>query len=277
MSLYHWLKNATKLPRKRSWHRMKISLRYRLQRSPKEPVFILSTRRTGSNLLLDLLNSMPEASFAGEILNHRMAYGLRKNHVSKSAVLRHVRHSINACPKKICGAKLIKTHLENHRLSPEDLLEIYPHARFIILYRRSLIEQFVSLKIAQRTDIWQWRKDFIPPKNISISIAELAGYCLDIKTFYGKLLEECPPQSLLLEYERLAENPQEVFEDRVFSFLGVPSSTVKTSHVKQNTRPLHEIIRNYDEIAPWINHPVTTQEYLPAPATDHDFPISSWR
>ncbi len=51
-------KNKFKLLRKRSFHRLKIFFEYKLARVQKEPIFIITTRRTGSNLLVDYLNSM---------------------------------------------------------------------------------------------------------------------------------------------------------------------------------------------------------------------------
>src|SRR5207244_4288556 len=105
----------------------------------------IATRRSGSNLLLGCLNSIPGVSFASEILNTSMFYGIRGRWITKKTVLRHIAYSINDCKHRICGAKLLKIQLDAHGLHLEDLKKHFPNARFIILYRRSLLEQFVSL------------------------------------------------------------------------------------------------------------------------------------
>ena len=150
--VYVSLKNRTKLVRKRSVHHARIFFTYHLKKEAKEPVFVLAARRTGSNLLLSYLNSVPGVSFALEILNESTYYGIRSQFVSKNAVLRHVAYSLNACENKVCGTKILKTQLETHRIGMDDLTRCFPNARFIILYRKSLVDQFVSLKIAEKAE-----------------------------------------------------------------------------------------------------------------------------
>ena len=64
-----------------------------------------------------------------------------------------------------------------------------------------------------------------------------------------------------LNYEDLVEDAQEVFNDLVFPFLGRPPVRVQSRLVKQNTRPLHDVVENYDELLPFVDHPLTRQEY----------------
>ena len=257
------LKNRTKLIRKRAMYRFKIFFRYYLKRQEKDPVFIITTRRTGSNLLLGYLNSIPRVSFAPEILNKSMSYGIRSKFISKKAVLRHIRHSINASKEKTCGTKFVKLHLESHKITLENLKEYFPNARFIILYRRSLMDQFVSLRIAETTNTWHWTSQFCPPSSLRVQIPELLEFCKKIKIFYRDIfrrawLKEC---SIALSYEELVQSPQETFERVVFPFLKLPPVPVASSTKKQNTKQLREIIQNYADIVPWIQHPLTWQDY----------------
>ena len=262
MPIFRWLKKNTKLPRKRFLHRAHIFWKYHRHRSEKEPAFILTTRRTGSNLLLDYLNSVPGVSFAPEILNESMYYGLPSRGVPKKAALRHIRHSVNASPQRVCGAKFVAVHLRKHMITPEDLLELYPQARFIVLYRRSLLEQWVSLKIAEKTDVWQWTKNFKPPLHIRVEPEEFKEYCRSAKAFYASLLRyRFYGRWTVLSYEDLVEDPQGVFNDSLFPFLGCARARVHSRMVKQNTRALRAVIENYEEIAPWAHHPLARQEY----------------
>ena len=266
---YTFLKNRTKLVRKRSAHRFKIFLKYHLKKESKEPVFIITTRRTGSNLLLDYLNSIPNVFFAGEVLNRDMAYGLRGRLITKRSVLRHIAHSINNCEHKICGAKFVKVHLDIHNIGIADLKKLFPNARFIVLYRQSLLEQFVSLKIAEITDTWHWKESFALPPSIHVSVPEFKEFCKQIKRFYGEvfesdLLNNC---STVISYEELQTDPQKVSNETIFPFLGLRPCAVSTNLKKQNTKPLSEIVENYEEVAGFIedqryqkNYPIKKKE-----------------
>ncbi len=261
--VHAFLKNRTKLIRKRSAYRFKIFLKYHLNRKEKESVFIIATRRTGSNLLLDYLNSIPNVSFAPEILNKSMAYGIRRRLISKKAVLRHIDYSINNCKYKTCGTKLIMAHLEYHQITLEDLKHRFPKARFIILYRRSILDQFISLKIAEATDTWHWTDQFCLPSSIRVRVPTLLDYCRKIKGFYETLFshEWLKERSIVLSYEALVESPQEIFKQTVFPFLGLSDSRIAAAAKKQNTKALHEIVQNHKELVRWIKDPLTTQDY----------------
>ncbi len=269
---YVYLKNRTKLIRKRSVHRLKIFSEYLFKKEEKYPVFIITTRRTGSNLLLEYLNSIPNVSFTPEILNKSMSYGIRDKFISKQAVLRHIAYSINACPHKICGTKLVKVHLEHHDISLEDLKEHFPKARFIILYRRSLLDQFVSLKIAEATDTWQWTNQFRLPSSVAVQIPELLEYCKMIKNFYEDIFKRdwLLRFSITMSYEDLVTSPQDTFHRALFPFLELPPSPITSTMKKQNTKKLHEIVENYAEVLPWMRHPLVFQEYSLS-AAQNDF------
>ena len=224
---------------------------------------MIATRRTGSNLLLGYLNSIPNTSFAQEILNKHMSYGVRDRWVSKAAVLRHIAYSINHCEHRICGAKLLRFQLEAHRITLQDLKTFFPRARFIILYRRSILGQFVSLKTAELTGQWLWTEDYKLPSSIHIETRAFEEYCGIIKAFYGNVFEHdwirhC---SVTLSYEDLAADPQKVFDETLFPFLNLPSSKVSCRLRKQNTKEPREIIANYHEIEPLVEYEWTRQAY----------------
>ena len=255
MGLYRLLKNKSKLVRKRARHRLSIFWKYYRHRAQKEPIFILTTRRTGSNLLLEYLNSVPGVSFAPEILNQSMFYGVRGRFITKRAVLRHIRHSVNACAQSLCGAKLIRIHLEKHRITPEDLRRLYPNARFIILYRRSLLEQFVSLRMAEASDRWQSTQMFEKPTQVKVDVLELKEFCRNTRQFYEGLWQRqwLKERAVYLSYEELALDAQSTFNERIFPFLGLAPSKVVSHLRKQNTQQLNKAVLNYQDIEPLVN------------------------
>ena len=203
--------------------------------------------------MLGYLNSIPDVEFLPEILNQSMFYGLRLRLISKKTVLRHIAHSLNACRHKICGTKLLAYHLNDHRLSLENLKENFPNVRFIFLYRKSILEQFVSLKIAETTNVWQRTNGDSAGEAVSpfyLETEELRAYCHFIKSFFETLfakewLKSC---SVVLSYEELVEDAQRVFDEKIFPFLGIGSSVVSSRYLKQNTRPIRETVKNLEEI-----------------------------
>ena len=262
-ALFTAWKRRLKLVRKRTWHQAKLRFHYAVRRRPREPVFIVTTRRTGSNLFLEYLNSAPNLSFLPEILNSDMFYGVRGRWIGKRRVLRHIAHSINGCRERVCGAKLCKVHMELHRVDLEDLKRLYPNARFIILYRKSLLEQFVSLKIAEQTGSWQWHRDFRLPQSIELDEAEFRAYSRMIKGFYENIFNKVwvAERSVIVRYEELVQCPQLVFDEVIFPFLGVARAPVRATLKKQNTLQSEALVRNLGTLKRSLGDEAISHDY----------------
>lgn len=257
------LKNSTKLFRKRLWHRLRIGLNYFFNREDRQAVFIIATRRSGSNLLTGYLNSIPGVTIGPEILNSSMYYGLRERFISKRAVLRHIRHSLNAYRKRICGAKLLAVQMEHYGITMEDLKRHFPNARFIVLYRKSLLDQFISLKIAERTDCWQQLYGETVPEplsSIAVNTEEFKAFAEFVPKFYAGIFanEWMKERSVCVSYEELKDDAQRVFQEKIFGFLGTTRPILLSRYIKQNRRPVSEVVRNFDEI---VDFKETLQEY----------------
>ena len=249
--------------RKRSAHRAKIFLKYCFSKKMDNPIFLITTRRSGSNFLLGLLNSVPGVSFASEVLHPDMFYGIRRSLITRNSVLRHIAHSVNACKGRVRGAKLLFIHMRDHRLGLEDLQKRFPRARFILLYRRSMLEQYLSLKIAEATGLWQVTGDTSSSSvSLRIDAEELKRFCLKTKVGYEKLLQNAwlAKQPLILDYETLSADPQGVFDKIVFPWLGLPSSPV-SSPSRKRKEDRSQFILNYEEIMRLSGAPWTLQDY----------------
>ncbi len=218
---------------------------------------MLATRRSGSNLLLDCLNSVPGVSFGSEVLHDRMYYGVRRRWISKRAVLRHIAYSLNDCKERICGCKIIMLRMQWHRLTVSDLVEAFPNARFIILYRKSLIDQFVSLRIAEVTGEWVGNGKAQSPPRVHVDLESLKVWAQSVRDFYAELLRSpgIRGRSVVISYEELTADLQKTFDQALFPFLQLPPSPVATQLKKQNTRPLSETVENYGEIEPLLTDP----------------------
>lgn len=251
--MLHMAKDETKLFRKRAWHRARIFLKYHLTRKEKEPVFVIGKRRTGSSLLLSYLNSVPGLSFLfPEPLNSQMYYGLPKKNISKRSVLNHLTYTLNDHPTKACGFKLLFARLKERALTLDDIRTRFPAAKFLILYRRSLLAQFVSFKIAEKTDHWIWTRDFRLPDSLRLDAEEFKNFCALTREYYDQLfqfpwLRTC---ARAIAYEDLAADPQGTFDAKIFPFLRLRSFPVSTVMVKQNSKSPEELVENYEELRP---------------------------
>ena len=233
--------------------RYRFWLRYRYlvgRHRPDSLVFILAEGRSGSNLLASYFGGLPDVSMTEEILNRRNPIGLRSSWISKSAALRHIRYSM-AMPGRLAVSKLAVHHLNWHNITPEDLCNEFPQARFVVLYRRDLLAQYVSWRLLYLTGQERFREG-VPTSTETVDVdpQQFREFCIRMVEKYSKisrspLLRE---RGCLLSYEELVDDPQTLFDNRIFPLLGLPSSSVVTQMKKQSSKPISEKVSNYEEI-----------------------------
>lgn len=250
----------------RSAYRLMLVLEFQRRQRQRLPHFIICTLRSGSNLLLSYLNSVPGLSFAGEVLHPHQVQGLPRHGVSKGAVIRHLRYSLNHCRSERCGVKLPADHLEWHGLDVRELREHFPSSRMIILYRRSLADQYLSLQVARLTRRWMRRNRarLAPPTGrIRIDREDFVRYCSRVRDFYSEMMavDGISSYAVVLSYEELVANAQEVFDRKLFSFLGLAPVEVTTNLVKSNRQHPSQMVENYEAVRDLWEEPEFVQEY----------------
>ena len=258
-------RNVATVEIQRLRHKLKLLRRYWLARHREYlPLFVLATYRSGSNLLLDFLRSLPEVQCYSEVLSPRLPIGLRRIDLTPKLALRHLRYSLQSLKAPIRGCKLMLDQLAACRLSSSDLLTAFPTARFIILYRESLAEQLLSARCARETGQWLVRRGQ-SAQHVQVAVAplELQWFCDETRVLYDGLLadQRLSRASLIMSYEELIADPAAAFANRICPLLGLPPREPRTSMVKQNPRPLAERILNYAEIAPLLESPRCRQSY----------------
>lgn len=230
---------------------LRVRTRGFVHSEPEVPFLIIGEARTGTNFLADLLRSHPEISVAGEILNPYNPEGIRTRFRTRTGVIRHIKYSLRALKGKCRGAQTHIYHFQLHGLPMETLVRTIPTLRFILIYRQSLAEQFVSWKLATLSGRWVGTSDSAVHKNtISLDVHEFRRWCDAVRQRYAEL-SRCRSiweRSVLLTYEELCSSPQQVMSQKVFPFLEVKPVLVKTRLRKQNPRPLKQCIENYAEI-----------------------------
>lgn len=215
-------------------------------------VFVISTARSGSNVLIQALDSYDEIVSMGEPLHAGLVSGLPQcfkgvrlfSHYIKSvaSVLR---------PKKWIAMKLDIDQLKPGKITVSQLAREFPDSKFIILYRQNLAEQYVSHQIALKTDAWTHDH----PNNDSLATVriepdELATFCNWRRRQYSEVVKTSflPGQHLLLSYEDFSNDLSRGMTDRIDSFLGLSSNHFRVSLEKQSHLSPREKIENYEQL-----------------------------
>lgn len=239
------------MPVHRLRNRIRIALRSHRGPTPEKQVLILATARSGSNLLVSYLNHHSDVSLASEVLNPNLHIGLRKRFVTRRAVLRHIVRSVRSRGRLVSGAKFHLNQLNERRMTVEDLHGLFPSARVIVLYRRSLAHQYVSTQVARSIGRWlDTTGSAVFEGTVHVDPQELLGFYHWIREQYREVVANgwLRERGVLVAYEDMAADPQTLFGDRLFPFLGLPSSEVRTNMVKQVPHPLSKVVANYDDV-----------------------------
>jgi LPS sulfotransferase NodH len=229
-----------------------------------QPLFVIATWRSGSNLLLSYLQQQPTLAMLSEVLCSRLTIGLSHDRSSPYQAIQHIRFCLQGERAPIRGCKLMLHQLSNCDLSLDDLNREFPTAKYIVLYRQALAEQFVSHRIAEATEQYLLHKGETPREaEIHVDPQELRAYCDDIRRRYRNVVE-CQwleGKATLLSYEELVADPDHWLKQHFCPMLNVPFGGSQTKLVKQSKRPLAEQIINYHEVAALVNSPLCRQQH----------------
>jgi LPS sulfotransferase NodH len=225
---------------------------------------IVGIARTGSTMLISQLNNHSQALAFGEIFRSPdsigwdvppfQSYQDRKLlTVYKSDPIAFLeRHVFRKWPSnyKAIGFKLFYYHA---RTSPQsavwDYLAQQPEMRILHIKRRNVLSQYVSLQLAHKTDIWSSTRPVTQdPQCIQLDVAECQNHFAWVRSlekecenFFKKHKVRC------VYYEDLArDSPHEI--EAVQKFLGLRYEVVSAHTVRQQTRPLSQVISNYAEL-----------------------------
>jgi len=234
-------------------------------------VIILSTHRSGSTWLLDMLRQHSRIQMYGEIfldrpvkqnpLNPDLLPPIRFYEFNNGAI--SLSKSLNICsylnkvdkwatPGNYVGYKVMYNHLKVHKfLLP---LIIYKRYRVIHLVRENLFDTVISHYFLQNTGVSNIFKGkehegqkaiYIPPQDL---LKRLDKQKKEID-FYRKKLKSLPMASIEVDYESLRADTKASME-KIMYFLGlnVEDSFENTRYTKLNQKQHHERLENYQEI-----------------------------
>lgn len=223
-----------------------VILDHKYNYEKKKPCFIICSARSGSNLLTRAIAHNKDIFDYGEIFLDIMAmrppFGKEKEFI----------HCLIHGSKSICP--LFRVHL--HYLNQRGLLPSFctenASQKHILLFRRDLLAQFISLKIADKTKEFfiEEKKEEETHEPIKIDYKEYVQYVYQMNNFYSQITSSFNKmyEYLIVEYEELAENPTQLIEDSVLPFLELNNATVEIKTYKQNTNKLQDIVINFTEL-----------------------------
>jgi LPS sulfotransferase NodH len=178
--------------------------------------------------------------------------------------MQHIGYSLNALGGPRRGCKLFFNHLKHYRLSLDELAGAFPGCKFVILYRQSLAEQFVSLLVAKGTKQWMVRQGQASAlAQVHVVVDEFKSYCDQMRLSYGEILALpwLASRAALLSYEELSFDPKACLARHICPLLAVSPAEMAPRIRKQNTLPLAERVVNYNEVAELLASPIARQRY----------------
>jgi LPS sulfotransferase NodH len=210
--------------------------------------FIVLTRsRTGSNLLLSLLNSHPNI-YAEEEIFSKLGGRNHKDVLEKA-------FAKQPYFVKAKGFKIFYLHpFDDKSNDIWNALESLDELHVIHLKRRNILRTLISRKIAGIEDVWLVKssdQNLSADKNkitVSFTVDELNK---DFRQTRG--WEQagdnrfCNHPIIEVYYEDLVDHRESTYR-RVTDFLGVRLIKPETDLRKQNLRSMREIVTNYDEL-----------------------------
>jgi LPS sulfotransferase NodH len=225
---------------------------------------IVGIARTGSTLLLSLLNAHRQVLAFGEVfrgdgrigwditpfLSYQSPRLLRQSDEAPADFLD--REVFRRWPREV-GAVGFKLFYYHARSGPKaavwDMIRDDPEIAIIHIKRENILAQYLSLTLAHRTNVWSSSGPpadgpgpiRLDPQACIQHFRQVRHYENECDTFFaGREVEQ-------VSYEELVADKAAVM-DRIWARLGVPALPVRERTARQQTLPLTEAIANSAEL-----------------------------
>lgn len=201
--------------------------------------------------MIDYLNAQRDCQFWGELLNPRSNIGLPAS-ANVGTCIDHVTKMLNRIESGPRGFKLLLSHLRFRKISFSQLVQGMPGSKFLFLFRRDLLATYVSMKRGIATGHWMGTEDIAVP----FQPTEFLKFATTIKWQYQRLFESpgIRNRSLVVSYEDLRQNPEELFETQVCPFLGVNYTPLEKKPLIKG-KDLLRTLSNPADAKRWLSSP----------------------
>jgi LPS sulfotransferase NodH len=237
-----------------------------IQETGLQRYVVLSSARSGSNMLKSLLDAHPQVECLGEIFNPVYGPGYKK-WVQKS----RVRHILNKYARNYCVESYLDSLFTKNpqRNSPRALgfkvmypgqfnrCSLFPYYwqehefKIVRLTRRNLLRRYLSGRIACLENVWSAPEHRGKQVTIKLDIDDLIRSIHRMETInmsIDALANEF--QNVMVDYEQLVADRTPAMR-RIFEFIGVSATEaehIKSGTARQNPDKLIDLIQNYDEV-----------------------------
>jgi len=244
----------------------RLSLRARslLGRCNYQRFVVVGVARTGSTLLLNLLNAHPTVIAFGELFRGDGAIGwdippfvtqqsLRLRRMVEAQPLEFLQNMVfRRWPREVSavGFKLFYYHARSGlQAMVWDHLRKEPSLAIIHIKRRNILEQYLSLRVAHATNVWSTAEQ---PDGTAEPVSLVPEDCLQHFEEVRAQEEACDTffagcRILTLAYEDLVADRASAMK-AVGAHLALSLELAKPGIVRQRTQPLSSAIANYDEL-----------------------------
>lgn len=212
---------------------------------PVTKFVIFAQGRTGSTLLVDLINSHPGIHCDDEILKRKVLFpGL------------FIRARSALSEKDVYGFKVKIYQLWDQKVrdSKQFISDLYEHGwKIIYLTRRNIFRQTISGFVVEQSKVWHHNSIYGPLKlkEIYIDCDELLKRMKEREMFLAhekEVLEGVPHITINYENDLLRAQYRQDTLDKIFNYLDVPFVQVKTKLVRITSDNLSAFVQNYEEV-----------------------------
>lgn len=210
---------------------------------------IVSQPRTGSTLLNAALRRHPQVLKHAEILNHGQPHHLPQDGYQRLMVaLRPIdRYRAVGCTMHAYQPDRGWPEWRQWETAWEALFED-PTIKIIWLHRLNALAQLASWKIADILGLWGDQSEVVDRPTIRVEPYELFWFRYWNNLAFDRRLGRLGQHEVLeITYESLCDDWEQTL-NRIHRYLGVDSRPIPPPIPKWETRPMCEVVENYDEL-----------------------------
>lgn len=169
-------------------------------------VFVFSTPRTGSYLLVDQVKKEAKYGIGGEVLNPMSGCGIAFD-TAHCVLSRHVKSYVLSRSGKTVGAKIMLNQLKRHAVDMPLFTQWFPRLQGVILYRKDLLAQFQSKNLAMQSG--EWLKTNNSHGSVSVDTLRFSKYVKAQRDLYQDAWSTLGQMGItVLAYEDFCAEPQ---------------------------------------------------------------------
>ncbi|MEJ5201243.1 MAG: hypothetical protein WHV66_03320 [Anaerolineales bacterium] len=222
---------------------------FRPKRNPRKKFIIFTFGRSGSNLLVSLLNAHPLIQCDNELLWKRVLFPWR-----------YIQCREKLSMKDVYGFKLLSSHFELQKINdPQEFVNRLSFAGYqiISLKRRNSVRQAISHLYASYRGkfhhfVEQGEQNFVTMRLDPAKLGQELEWVDRLHALEDRVLQNLPYLRLYYEDDLCDASHQQLAVDRISAYLGIPSASIGTNLQKTTPDDLASIIENYDEIKSFI-------------------------